>query len=63
MTKEDFIDKRTFIISQMLDNPDKHGIYPTTNCFADLDDLFDEISIGTDELSWPQKHVRGKLSK
>ena len=43
MTKEEFITRRTEIISNMLDNPDKHGIYPTTKCFEQLDKLFDEL--------------------
>ena len=29
----------------MLDNPDELGIYPTTICFAELDDLFDDILV------------------
>ena len=33
MTKEEFIDRRTKIISKMLDNPDENGIYPTTIAF------------------------------
>ena len=45
MEKTEFITRRTQIISQMLDNPDKHGIYPTTKCFEYLDELFDELSI------------------
>ncbi len=44
MTKEDFITKRTNIVSEMLDNPDAHGIYPTTECFEKLDKLFDELT-------------------
>lgn len=44
MTKNQFIDRRTKIISKMLDNPDEHGIYPTTIAFAELDDLFDELA-------------------
>ena len=43
MTKEEFITERTRIISEMLDNPDKYGIYPTTKCFNSLDALFDKI--------------------
>ncbi len=43
MTKEEFIIERTRIISEMLDNPDKYGIYPTTDYFKKLDDLFDRI--------------------
>jgi predicted house-cleaning noncanonical NTP pyrophosphatase (MazG superfamily) len=42
-TKDEFITKCTRIISDMLDNPDKYGIYLTTKCFNELDALFDEI--------------------
>ena len=47
MTKNEFIDRRIKIISKMLDNPDKYGIYPTTICYAELDDLFDELTATT----------------
>ena len=43
MNKQEFITKRTKIISAMLDNPDKNGIYPTTECFNALDALFDSL--------------------
>lgn len=43
ITKEEFISERTRIISEMLDNPDELGIYPTTKCFEELDALFDKI--------------------
>lgn len=61
MTKNEFIDKRTKIISKMLDNPDECGIYPTTICFAELDDLFDELtrnykSDSERGASWAQIH-------
>ena len=46
MTKEEFIAERTRIISEMLDNPDENGIYPTTKCFEQLDELFDKIVEG-----------------
>lgn len=45
MNKEEFVKRRTEIISKMLDNPNEHGIYPTTTAFAELDDLFDEIHL------------------
>lgn len=54
MTKEEFIDRRTKIISKMLDNPDEAGIYPTTVCFAELDDLFDELMKYDRGPSWAQ---------
>ena len=43
MIKEEFIAERTRIISEMLDNPDRYGIYPTTKCFEQFDKLFDTI--------------------
>jgi len=42
MTKKEFIAERTRIISEMFDNPE-YGIYPTTKCFEQLDELFDKI--------------------
>jgi len=32
-----FQKERTDAISEMLDNPDKYGIYPTGKCYAKLD--------------------------
>jgi hypothetical protein len=43
MDKEEFVKRRTEIISKMLGNPDESGIYPTTTCFAEFDDLYDEM--------------------
>lgn len=54
MTKNEFIDRRTKIISKMLDNPDDCGIYPTTVAFAELDDLYDELTNGGTGASWAQ---------
>ena len=54
MTKAEFITERTLIISKMLDNPDKYGIYPTSNCFKSLDALYDVLSgdfLSTEEVS------------
>jgi len=31
------------IISSMLDNPDKYGIYPTSKCYKELEDYIIEI--------------------
>lgn len=59
MTKSDFVTRRTQIISKMLDNPDKHGIYPTTNCFVELDDIFDELTGNRYEPSTAQRLSRG----
>ena len=39
---EYFKTKRTEIISEMLDNPDEGGIYPTTKCLKELDKLFEK---------------------
>ena len=45
MNREEFQTERTRIISEMLDNPDEYGIYPTTKCFEQLDALFDSLSL------------------
>lgn len=63
MTKEEFIDRRTKIISKMLDNPDEHGIYPTTVCYAELDDLFDELMKYDRGPSWAQIHRDGEAKE
>jgi len=49
MSKEEFISRRTQIISEMLDNPDECGIYPTTKAFAALDALYDELTQSKDK--------------
>ena len=36
------------IISEMLDNPDKHGIYPTSDCFDRLEGLIDALMVTPD---------------
>lgn len=59
MTKETFINKRTEIISKMLDNPDKYGIYPTTAAFAELDDLFDQL-VDTKEVPSGAQSLRNR---
>jgi hypothetical protein len=61
MSKEWFITERTKIISKMLDNPDEHGIYPTTVCYAELDDLYDIITDRYNKRSEAQK-IRDDLS-
>lgn len=38
-----FQKERTEAISEMFDNPDKYGIYPTTKLFARLDNCIREI--------------------
>lgn len=38
----------------MLDNSDENGIYPTTVCYAELDDLFDLITGYERGASWAQ---------
>jgi len=45
MTKDEFIKERTRIISEMLDNPTRLGIFHTGRCFAELDDLFDKMNL------------------
>lgn len=62
MTKEEFIDERTKIISKMLDNP-KDGIYPTTICFAELDDLYDKLMNYTRGPSWAQIYRDAPVSQ
>lgn len=59
MTKNEFIFLRTQIISNMLDSPDKLGIYPTTKCYAKLDDLYDKITGSTGDPSWSQSYENG----
>ena len=54
MEKDIFIKKRTEIISELLDNPDEFGIYPTTRCYARLDDLYDSIVATCQQPSWAQ---------
>lgn len=64
MTKMEFIDARTKIISAMLDNPDEAGIYPTSKCFAALDDLFDRLHpAGNTGPSWAQIETRNPNAK
>jgi hypothetical protein len=41
--KEEWKSTRTRIISEMLYNPDKYGIYPTTKCFNELDKAVAEL--------------------
>ncbi len=40
---EIFKTERTKIMSEMFDNPDNCGIYPTTKCFEALDKLYSEL--------------------
>jgi len=54
MTLNEFQTERTRIISEMLDNPDKYGIYPTTKCFESLDKLFLESQ---SEVIYPREFV------
>lgn len=63
MTKNEFIAKRTEIISEMLDNPGNHGIFRTTKCFAKLDDLFDELTGKDEGPSWAQIDQEAKDKK
>lgn len=68
MTKNEFIKRRTDIISEMLDNPDECGIYKTTKAFARLDDLFDELTINIKTnsergASWAQIEEKGNEEK
>lgn len=66
MDKEEFITRRTKIISKMLDNPNECWIYPTTQCFAELDDLYDELINSKRDPSWAQiyrnKSIKAAIS-
>lgn len=44
ITRQEFVKERTRIISEMLDNPNEHEIYPTTKCYEELDELYDRIT-------------------
>lgn len=59
ITKDEWIKVRTNIISKMLDNPDEHGIYPTTICFAELDDLYDQLTLNENEPMSEAQKLRG----
>ena len=43
MTYEEFRTERTNIISRMLDNSDKYGIYPSSICFDELDKVYKKV--------------------
>ena len=52
MDKEEFITRRTQIISEMLDNQDETtGICPTGKCFEQLDKLFDELQPQVEQIA------------
>ena len=61
VTKNEFKKERTRIISEMLDNPNEVGIYPTTKCFEQLDELYDkiasELAKGGQEMSLTQNKI------
>ena len=38
MEKKDWVSKRTKILSRMLDNPDKDGIYQTSRFYKEIDE-------------------------
>lgn len=42
------------IISEMLDNPDEFGIYPTTKCFQDLEDLLQKVRFQAVGYAWAE---------
>ncbi len=55
MTKIQFIDRRTRIISKLLEAPkEDFSVHPTTVCYAELDDLFDELMKYNRGASWAQ---------
>lgn len=39
--EEDFKKTRTGIIGRMLDNPSESGIYPTSVCFYEIDEMLE----------------------
>lgn len=61
LTKEEFVTARTKIISKMLDNPDKNGIFPTSVAFAELDDLYDQMNVHAYGPSGAQK-IRNNMN-
>lgn len=63
MEIQEFQKRRTDIISRMLDNPDKYGIYPTTQCFIELDDLYFEIIAISRENYMKQKNWNDSLDE
>ncbi len=62
MSKGEFTNRRTKIISKMLDFPDDCGIYSTTVCYAELDDIFDELT-ECRNLSWAQENTRHNIDR
>ena len=57
MKKAEFITERTRILSEMLDNEDDYGIYPTTKFFNQLDELFDKIVNDTKQTTEPVLNI------
>ena len=55
MTKEQFQTERTRIISKMLDNPDEHGIYQTTKCYQEFDELYEKLTSDNSDYTAPPK--------
>jgi hypothetical protein len=40
------------IISEMLDNPDKYGIYPTTKCYNEFESLLRSVRVQALSYAW-----------
>lgn len=57
---KEWVKNRTEIISEMLDNPDEHGIYPTTQCFRKLDELHDYLIAEAEAQAWWEEQERIK---
>ncbi len=51
----DFQKERTDAISEMFDNQDKHGIYPTSKFFVRLDNKFNQLIY--EALNHPRKYT------
>jgi len=62
MMKEEFITRRTDIMSNMLDNPNEYGIYPTTEAFDKLDEIYDDFKEEIDYLKYKIKILEKRIS-
>jgi len=43
MNKAEFQKARTEIVNGLIENKDEHGIYPITECYDKLDDLYAQV--------------------
>jgi|GEM_PF-1847218 len=49
------------IISKMLDNPDKSGIYPTSTAYTELEHYIEQVR--TEAVGWMHAHACTTLDK